>query len=82
MSYEQIESWLLINPEFASLVIFIIGFFESFIIIGTFWPSIVLLLITVAMNETGISLKVILKCSSTTKSSFYQKIKSIKVFEI
>jgi membrane-associated protein len=59
MSYQQIENWLLINPEFASLAIFAVGFFESFIIIGTFWPSIILLLLTVALNESGLSLKLI-----------------------
>ena len=51
MSYEQLESWLLMNPEFASVAIFIVAFFESFIILGIFWPSIILLLLAVAVNE-------------------------------
>ena len=68
MSYEQLESWLLMNPEFASVAIFMVGFFESFIVIGAFWPSIVLLLVTLAMNEAGVSLLVI--CLSASLGSF------------
>ena len=68
MSYEQLESWLLMNPEFASVAIFMVGFFESFIVIGAFWPSIVLLLVTLAMNDAGVSLLVI--CLSASLGSF------------
>ena len=54
MSYEQLEIWVLANPEFSALVMFMAAFFESFIILGTFWPSIILLLLAVALNEADI----------------------------
>ena len=68
MSYEQLESWLLMNPEFASVAIFIVAFFESFIILGIFWPSIILLLLAVAVNEADIQLLTI--CLAAGMGSF------------
>jgi len=68
MSYEQLESWLLMNPEFASIAIFIVAFFESFIILGIFWPSIILLLLAVAVNEADIQLLTI--CLAAGMGSF------------
>ena len=68
MSYEQLESWLLMNPEFASVAIFMVGFFESFIVIGAFWPSIILLLLAVAVNEADIQLLTI--CLAAGMGSF------------
>jgi membrane protein DedA with SNARE-associated domain len=68
MSYEQLESWLLMNPDFASIAIFIVAFFESFIILGIFWPSIILLLLAVAVNEADIQLLTI--CLAAGMGSF------------
>lgn len=68
MSYNQIELWVLTNPEFAAFVMLIIGFCESFIIIGTFWPSIILLLLAVALNEAEITLLTI--CFAAGMGSF------------
>ena len=56
MSYEQLEIWVLANPEFSALVMFMAAFFESFIIVGTFWPSIILLLLALTLNEADIQL--------------------------
>jgi membrane protein DedA with SNARE-associated domain len=56
MSYEQIEVWVLGNPEFSVFVVLSVAFCESFIIIGAFWPSIILLLLGVALNEAEVKL--------------------------
>jgi membrane-associated protein len=56
MDFQEIIVWLTNNQEYAELSIFLVGFFESFILIGTFWPSIVLLLVALALNEIGISI--------------------------
>ena len=56
------------NPEFASVAIFIVAFFESFIILGIFWPSIILLLLAVAVNEADIQLLTI--CLAAGMGSF------------
>jgi len=55
MDISSLISWLTENPEFSELFMGLIGFCESFVIIGTFWPSIILLLVAVALNEIGIS---------------------------
>ena len=68
MSYEQLEIWVLANPEFSALVMFMAAFFESFIILGTFWPSIILLLLAVALNEADIKLLTI--CLAAGLGSF------------
>ena len=56
MSYEQIEFWLLANPEFSAFVMFVVAFSESFIILGTFWPSVILLLLAITLNEADVEL--------------------------
>jgi membrane protein DedA with SNARE-associated domain len=68
MSYEQLEFWVLANPEFSAFVMFIAAFFESFIILGTFWPSIILLLVAVAVNEADVQLLTI--CLAAGMGSF------------
>jgi len=68
MSYEQLEFWVLANPEFSAFVMFIAAFFESFIILGTFWPSIILLLVAVALSEADIRLLTI--CLAAGMGSF------------
>ena len=56
ISYEQLELWVLANPEFSAFAMFIVAFSESFIILGTFWPSIILLLLALTLNEADIQL--------------------------
>jgi len=68
MSYEKLEFWLLANPEFSAFAMFIAAFFESFIILGTFWPSIILLLLAVALSEADIRLLTI--CLAAGMGSF------------
>ena len=65
MSYEQLEFWVLANPEFSAFVMFIAAFFESFIILGTFWPSIILLLLAVAVNQADVQLLTICLAAGT-----------------
>ena len=59
ISYEQLELWVLANPEFSAFAMFIVAFSESFIILGTFWPSIILLLLALTLNEADIQLLMI-----------------------
>ncbi len=68
MSYEELEFWVLANPEFSAFVMFIVAFSESFIILGTFWPSIILLLLALALNEADVQLLTI--CLAAGVGSF------------
>jgi membrane protein DedA with SNARE-associated domain len=68
ISYEQIEFWVLANPEFSAFVMFVVAFSESFIIIGTFWPSILLLLLAITLNEADVELLTI--CLAAGVGSF------------
>ena len=56
MNFQEIIAWIVSNQEYAEFSIFLVGFFESFILVGTFWPSIILLLVALALNEIGISI--------------------------
>ena len=56
MTSEQFLNWIISNPEFAGLAMFIIGFLEAFIISGTVWPSIILFLFAVGLSEADIKL--------------------------
>ena len=51
MTSEQFLNWIISNPEFAGLAMFIIGFLEAFIISVTVWPSILLFLFAVGLSE-------------------------------
>jgi membrane protein DedA with SNARE-associated domain len=68
MSYEELEFWVLANPEFSAFVMFFVAFSESFIILGTFWPSIILLLLALALNEADVQLLTI--CLAAGVGSF------------
>ena len=68
ISYEELEFWVLANPEFSAFVMFIVAFSESFIILGTFWPSIILLLLALALNEADVQLLTI--CLAAGVGSF------------
>ena len=68
MSYEELEFWVLANPEFSAFVMFIVAFSESFIILGIFWPSIILLLLALALNEADVQLLAI--CLAAGVGSF------------
>ena len=59
MSFEEIINWISQNPEYGSLSIGLVGFFESFILVGTFWPSIILLLVAMALNEAGLNIVIL-----------------------
>ena len=61
MTSEQFLNWIISNPEFAGLAMFIIGFLEAFIVSGTVWPSIILILFAVGLSEADIKLTYI-KC--------------------
>lgn len=56
MNSEDILNWIILNPEFAGLAMFAIGFLESFIISGIIWPSIILLLFAIGLSEADIGL--------------------------
>tara|TARA_Y100001935_G_C17114500_1_gene412511 strand:+ start:118 stop:627 length:510 start_codon:yes stop_codon:yes gene_type:complete len=56
MSSEQFLNWIIINQEYAGFAMFLIGFLEAFFISGAIWPSIILLLFAVGLNEAEISL--------------------------
>ena len=56
MNSEQFLNWIISNPEYAGLAMFIIGFLESFFISGAVWPSVILLLFAVGLSESDIKL--------------------------
>ena len=56
MNSEQLLNWIILNPEFAGAAMFIVGFLEAFIISGAIWPSIILFLFAVGLNEADINL--------------------------
>ncbi len=56
MNSEQFLNWIISNPEYAGLAMFIIGFLESFFISGAIWPSVILLLFAVGLSESDIKL--------------------------
>ena len=56
MNSEQFLNWIISNPEYAGLAMFIIGFLESFFISGAVWPSVILLLFAVGLSESDIEL--------------------------
>ena len=56
MNSEQFLNWIILNPEFAGAAMFIVGFLEAFIISGAIWPSIILFLFAVGLNEADINL--------------------------
>ncbi len=56
MNYEQFLLWIISNPEYAGLAMFMIGFLESFFISGVIWPSAILLLFAVGLSKADIEL--------------------------
>ena len=56
MNSEQFLNWIISNPEYAGLAMFLIGFLESFFLSGVIWPSVVLLLFAVGLSEADIEL--------------------------
>ena len=56
MSSEQFLNWIILNPEYAGVAMFLIGFLEAFFISGAVWPSIILLLFAVGLSEAEINL--------------------------
>ena len=56
MNSEQFLNWIISNPEYAGLAMFLIGFLESFFLSGVIWPSVVLLLFAVGLSEADIDL--------------------------
>ena len=56
MKSEQFLNWIILNPEFAGAAMFLVGFLEAFIISGAIWPSIILFLFAVGLNEADINL--------------------------
>ena len=56
MNSEQFLNWIILNPEYAGVAMFLIGFLEAFFISGAVWPSIILLLFAVGLSEAEINL--------------------------
>ena len=56
MNSEQFLNWIILNPEFAGAAMFIVGFLEAFTISGAIWPSLILFLFAVGLNEADINL--------------------------
>ena len=56
MNSEQFLNWIILNPEYAGLAMFAVGFLESFFIIGVVWPSIILLLFAVGLSKADIDI--------------------------
>jgi len=59
MSIEQFLNWIISNPEFAGIAMFLIGFLEAFFISGIVWPSVILLVFAVGLSEADIKLSYI-----------------------
>ena len=67
MNSEQFLNWIISNPEYAGLAMFLIAFWvknmnrylpflEAFFISGAIWPSVILLLFAVGLSEADIAL--------------------------
>ena len=51
-----ITDWAIKYKDLAVFIIFVVAFIEAFIITGTFWSSLILLLTTTALYEIDASL--------------------------